>query len=291
MIHRKATRSLLQSSFTSTAKKFISRALSNNNNNTTKAKAPSAIKKATTTYRQFSTNNNLNNNDKIDIDTPTQPKIRGVVKWFNASKGFGFITPDPQQQQQQLLQDNIIDEIFVHSSQIVHDNNKKEKGNTIHHTTQKTLLLNGEQVEFTIGKTNEERLEAKNVTGPNGIQISSCRPTTNADGSKHLGIVRFFDVSKGFGYIAPNDTSILSNFNNKKCDASSLLFVHTSQVFGEGGKALREGEKVEFTIAENNDKKGGGRIEAQNVTGPDGSYVLGQPYASSRSRWTQYDED
>jgi cold shock protein len=52
---------------------------------------------------------------------------RGTVKWFNASKGFGFITPDDGGQ-----------DLFVHHSEI------KTQGYA--------TLDEGQKVEFTVGQ-------------------------------------------------------------------------------------------------------------------------------------------
>ena len=66
----------------------------------------------------------------------------GIVKWFNGSKGFGFIRS---------LQDG--SEIFVHHSNL-HVNEDCWK-----------TLIQGEYVEFDIDSATEGRVQAKSVTG------------------------------------------------------------------------------------------------------------------------------
>ncbi len=51
------------------------------------------------------------------------------------------------------------------------------------------------------------------------------------------GTVKWFNQTKGFGFITPSD-------------GSSDIFVHYSDIEGTGHKNLREGEKVEFEITE-----------------------------------------
>ncbi len=48
-----------------------------------------------------------------------------------------------------------------------------------------------------------------------------------------IGIVKWFDESKGFGFIAPED-------------GSNDVFVHYSAIEGKGFRTLAEGQKVEF---------------------------------------------
>lgn len=61
------------------------------------------------------------------------------------------------------------------------------------------------------------------------------------------GIVKFFDSGKGFGFITP-------------ATGEKDVFVHFSNVVGEGYKSLEEGQQVEFDVAQG--RKG---PEAQNV--------------------------
>ena len=62
------------------------------------------------------------------------------------------------------------------------------------------------------------------------------------------GTVKWFDESKGFGFITPAD-------GEKDC------FVHYSAIQGDGFKTLTQGEKVEFEIVE-----GSKGPAAENVT-------------------------
>eukprot|EP00547_Thalassionema_nitzschioides_P000099 CAMPEP_0194210500 /NCGR_PEP_ID=MMETSP0156-20130528/8600_1 /TAXON_ID=33649 /ORGANISM="Thalassionema nitzschioides, Strain L26-B" /LENGTH=166 /DNA_ID=CAMNT_0038937853 /DNA_START=58 /DNA_END=558 /DNA_ORIENTATION=+ len=72
--------------------------------------------------------------------------MTGVVKWFDAKKGFGFIVPDDGSS-----------DVFVHYS-VVNGNGFKS-------------LADGEQVEFDIISSDDGRIKATNVTGPDGTTV------------------------------------------------------------------------------------------------------------------------
>jgi len=61
------------------------------------------------------------------------------------------------------------------------------------------------------------------------------------------GTVKFFNNDRGFGFITPTS-------------GEKDVFVHSSNLVGEGYKSLEEGQQVEFDLAEG--RKG---PEAQNV--------------------------
>ena len=61
------------------------------------------------------------------------------------------------------------------------------------------------------------------------------------------GTVKFFNRDKGFGFITP-------------ATGEKDVFVHYSNLVGEGYKSLEEGQQVEFDVAQG--RKG---PEAQNV--------------------------
>ncbi|KAG8057933.1 hypothetical protein GUJ93_ZPchr0002g23777 [Zizania palustris] len=77
-----------------------------------------------------------------------------------------------------------------------------------------------------------------------------------AEAARHRGTVKWFNDTKGFGFISPED-------------GSEDLFVHQSSIKADGFRSLAEGEQVEFAVSESED----GRTKAVDVTGPDGSFV------------------
>lgn len=79
--------------------------------------------------------------------------------------------------------------------------------------------------------------------------------------SVKTGKCKWFDSSKGFGFIDVDGED-------------SDIFVHQSDIYAPGFRSLAEGEVLEFKVG--TDPKTG-KLKAKEVTGPDGSYVQGQP--------------
>ncbi|RZC44885.1 hypothetical protein C5167_037828 [Papaver somniferum] len=75
---------------------------------------------------------------------------------------------------------------------------------------------------------------------------------------KSTGTVKWFNTTKGFGFITPDD-------------GGEDLFVHQSSIKSDGYRSLSENEQVEFEI----ETGGDGRTKAVNVTGPGGENVKG----------------
>lgn len=62
---------------------------------------------------------------------------------------------------------------------------------------------------------------------------------TAADGPREHGLVKWFNVSKGFGFITKDD--------------GEEIFVHFRSIRGGGRRGLRDGQQVSFVVA-NSDK-------------------------------------
>jgi len=77
--------------------------------------------------------------------------------------------------------------------------------------------------------------------------------------SKAQGTCKWFNSSKGFGFITPED-------------GTEDLFVHQSSIHARGFRNLAENETLEFDVEVDST----GRKKAINVTGPGGDYVRGE---------------
>merc|ERR1712110_986460 len=86
-------------------------------------------------------------------------KLTGTVKWFNAVKGFGFITPDTG------------DDVFVHHTSI--------------HAPEGAYrsLADGESVEFSLHTADDGKVSAADVTGPEGAFVKG-RPVRRRGGRR-----------------------------------------------------------------------------------------------------------
>lgn len=105
----------------------------------------------------------LNSSRSAFISARNFSKVSGTVKFFDAKKGFGFISVSETGE-----------ELFVHHSSIKSDGFRS--------------LADGEPVEFTVGiDENKGKKIALDVTGPNGAQVKGAPRVSNRDQSPRRG--------------------------------------------------------------------------------------------------------
>lgn len=140
---------------------------------------------------------------------------RGTVKFFNSDKGFGFIQ----------LEDGG-DDAFVHISAV--------------QSAGLETLAEGQQLEFQLVERGG-KVSASELTIVGEIIVAEGReraPASNqrhSTGEKATGKVKFFDGTKGFGFIVRDD-------------GQPDAFVHISAVERSGLHGLSEGDQLEFEI-------------------------------------------
>jgi cold shock protein len=139
----------------------------------------------------------------------------GAVKFFNGDKGFGFVARDDGGE-----------DVFVHISAV------EQAG--------LTGLASGQTLAFTLVDRNG-RVSATDlkIVGEH-LQADApaekpARARRQLTGERAAGEVKFFNGSKGFGFI-------------KRDDGGADCFVHISAVERAGMHSLNEGDRVEFDI-------------------------------------------
>ena len=137
---------------------------------------------------------------------------KGVVKFFNAQKGFGFIQREDGGE-----------DVFVHISAV-------ERAGL-------EGLAEGQQLEFNLvdrgGKISAADLQV--VGDVIAAPAKAATPQRQLTGEKATGTVKFFNAMKGFGFITRDD-------------GQPDAFVHISAVERSGMRELNEGDKLEFDL-------------------------------------------
>ncbi|MEI6641185.1 MAG: cold-shock protein [Novosphingobium sp.] len=137
---------------------------------------------------------------------------KGVVKFFNAQKGFGFIQREDGGE-----------DVFVHISAV-------ERAGL-------EGLAEGQQLEFNLvdrgGKVSAADLQV--VGDVIAVAAKPAAPQRQLTGEKATGTVKFFNAMKGFGFITRDD-------------GQPDAFVHISAVERSGMRELNEGDKLEFDL-------------------------------------------
>lgn len=137
---------------------------------------------------------------------------KGVVKFFNGQKGFGFIQREDGG-----------DDVFVHISSV-------ERAGL-------EGLAEGQQLEFNLvdrgGKVSASDLQVVGDVIP--VEAKPAAPQRELTGEKATGTVKFFNAMKGFGFITRDD-------------GQPDAFVHISAVERSGLRGLNEGDKLEFDL-------------------------------------------
>jgi len=192
----------------------------------------------------------------FDLEIINDARVTGKVKWFNVKIKYGFIHCDYNNE-----------DVFVHASAIIKNNPNKYKAS----------LSEGEPVEFDILKRADGKLEAVNVSGPQGLNVQGSRyspdkNSSNKDYSEHdvIGKVKWFNVKAGFGFINRNDNG-------------QDVYAHYSAIVNKNPnhrvRSLADGELVQFNITE-----GSKGAEASDITGLDGGPVQGSEYARPKAQ-------
>ena len=146
---------------------------------------------------------------------------KGVVKFFNPQKGFGFI-----------VRDDGGEDVFVHISAV------EQAGLTDLADGQPlefTLVDRGGRVSATNLRIEGEPMPVERTGGGAGAGGGDRGPQRQLTGEKASGTVKFFNSMKGFGFI-------------QRDDGQPDAFVHISAVERAGIPTLNEGDRLEFEL-------------------------------------------
>ena len=123
-------------------------------------------------------------------------------------------------------------------------------------STLTTLVLSGQLFEpqmlvaFFVATTATALLVRDNVTHSGSDSDNANQLQSTSDASRDRGTVKWFNVSKGFGFITKDD--------------GEEIFVHFRSIRGEGRRGLRDGQTVSFVVTDSD--KG---PQAEDVLGED----------------------
>ena len=141
----------------------------------------------------------------------------GTVAWYDAGKGFGFVTPDRGGE-----------DVFVHVRSLAGGMSE---------------LAEGDRVTYDVGQTDKglQALNVRILRGSSDRQApaapargrSGARAATGAPVRGGEGVVARFDAERGFGFITPEA-------------GGEDLFVHVSVV--RGSEVLHQGDRVRFKV-------------------------------------------
>jgi CspA family cold shock protein len=162
---------------------------------------------------------------------------KGVVKFFNGQKGFGFI-----------VRDDGGEDVFVHISAVEQAGltgladgqplgfTLVDRGGRISATD---LKIEGEPMAVQERAPREDRGGGGGFGGGSGGGFGGGggggAPQRQLTGEKASGTVKFFNAMKGFGFISRDD-------------GQPDAFVHISAVERAGMAGLNEGDRIEFEL-------------------------------------------
>ena len=162
---------------------------------------------------------------------------RGTVKFFNAAKGFGFISPD----------DGDAD-VFVHISAVERSGlgGLNDGDQVLFEVEQdrRSGKLAAVDIQVTGSAPASPRQPGRSSFGDRGFdghdrsaapRRASPGPQTREPAGSGSGVVKWFNASKGFGFIQPTD-------------GGGDIFVHISAVERAGLRGLQDGQAISYDL-------------------------------------------
>ncbi len=161
---------------------------------------------------------------ELDFPDPVALPAQATVKWFNTDKGFGFVT----------LEDG--SDCFLHASALTRAGVSVAEGDTV-----RVRVGQGPR-----GRQVSEVVEVQPGPGPQrrtGSAASgprprgAARPAHGGPATEMHGTVKWWNATKGFGFITPSD-------------GTKDVFVHISTLTRCGIQQLAEGTPVSLRVSQ-----------------------------------------
>ncbi|VTR75645.1 putative cold shock protein A [Cellulomonas hominis] len=144
----------------------------------------------------------------------------GTVTWYDAGKGFGFVTPDTGG-----------DDVFVHARSLAGGATELAEGDRV--TYRVTVGEKGTQAQD-VRLVGGSASRGRGAPGGGAGRGASGRPTASRGSARGgAGVVARYDADRGFGFITPDD-------------GGPDLFVHVSVL--QNTDALYEGDRVRYQV-------------------------------------------
>ena len=150
-------------------------------------------------------------------DAPSGRRVEAKVKWFNAGKGFGFVTPTDGSQ------DAFLPMAVLRRAGY----DEAREGATI--TCEVGIGAKGPLVTAVLNIDNSTAIVP---TAAGGFERHGPRPSTTVE-----GVVKWFEPDKGYGFIAPDG-------------GGKDVFVHVTALRRSGVAALDTGQRVRAEVVE-----------------------------------------
>ena len=162
---------------------------------------------------------------------PFATHVRATVKWYNSTKGFGFVTPDDGSADV-FLHVSVVEQAGLQSLNegaiLVCDLADGTKGPQV--TTIHSMEAGSASGRRSTRPATGSRYPRQSVSDYDGYGYGS-KP---GSGGTVEGTVKWFNPDKGFGFIAPDQ-------------GGKDVFVHISAVERAGLSTLRDNQRIRFT--------------------------------------------